>query len=58
MDEFWQHDISFAYNATEIVRVYGGVKNITNEEPFLTNFAYPASARGRFYFVGFDMQFN
>ncbi|MCQ8847740.1 TonB-dependent receptor [Alteromonas stellipolaris] len=56
MDEFWQHDINFSYNINEELMVYGGIKNVTNEEPFLTNFAYPASARGRFYFVGIDMR--
>ncbi|WP_348681768.1 TonB-dependent receptor [Alteromonas mediterranea] len=58
MDKFFQHDINFSYVLTDTVKMYGGIKNVTNEEPFLTNFAYPASARGRFYFVGFDMQLN
>ena len=58
MDEFFQHDINFSYVLTDTVKMYGGIKNVTNEEPFLTNFAYPASARGRFYFIGFDMQLN
>ena len=58
MDEFWQHDINFSYMVKENLKMYGGIKNITDEQPFITNFAYPASPRGRFYFVGFDMQFK
>ena len=42
----------------ENLKMYGGIKNISDEQPFITNFAYPASPRGRFYFVGFDMQFK
>lgn len=48
-DEFWQHDIAFNWDVQEALSVYGGVKNVTEEEPFMTNFGYPASPRGRFF---------
>ncbi|RDV26856.1 TonB-dependent receptor [Alteromonas aestuariivivens] len=58
MDEFWQHDLNVSYVLNDTVMVYGGVKNVTDEEPFLTNFAYPASPRGRYFFLGMDMKIN
>ncbi|MFT4811256.1 MAG: iron complex outermembrane receptor protein [Paraglaciecola sp.] len=47
-------NLTFNYAATENVDVYGGVNNITNEKPFITNYAYPASIRGRFVFFGMN----
>ena len=32
--------------------VYGGVNNVTDERPFVTEYAYPVSPIGRFYYVG------
>ena len=54
MDEFWQHDISASFILTDEIRIYGGIKNITDEQPFATEFAYPASPRGRFFFLGLN----
>lgn len=53
-DEFWQHDISANYTFSDEFMVYGGIKNLTDEEPFITEFAYPASPRGRYFFVGLN----
>ena len=44
-DEFWQHDLSFSYQVDDNLTAYGGIKNITDEEPFLTEFAFPASPK-------------
>lgn len=51
-DEFWQHDLSVAFQYSDKLNLYGGIKNFTDEVPFITDFAYPASPRGRFFFVG------
>ncbi|MEO0972608.1 MAG: TonB-dependent receptor, partial [Pseudomonadota bacterium] len=53
-DGTWLHDISGAWNPTESLRVYGGVRNLFDVEPFITNNAFPASPRGRFLFLGVD----
>lgn len=52
MDEFWIHNLNASYKFNEDVEVYGGIRNVTDEEPFSTNNAFPTSARGRFFFVG------
>ncbi|MFK7829486.1 MAG: TonB-dependent receptor [Congregibacter sp.] len=57
-DEFWQHDIAVSYAFKEQLSVYGGVRNVTDENPFITNFAYPASPRGRYFYLGLSMGFN
>ncbi|WP_439106044.1 TonB-dependent receptor domain-containing protein [Congregibacter sp.] len=57
-DEFWQHDIAVTYAFKETMSVYGGVRNVTDEEPFITNFGYPASPRGQFFYLGLNMSFG
>lgn len=54
--EFWQHDINARYLWNDDVVIYGGIKNLSDEQPFISNNAYPASPRGTFYFVGVDWQ--
>jgi iron complex outermembrane receptor protein len=53
-DKSYVTNLSFNYAATDNVDVYGGINNITNEKPFITNYAYPASIRGRFVFFGMN----
>jgi outer membrane receptor protein involved in Fe transport len=55
-DSLWVHDISARYNFSDQIMLYGGVKNLTDEQPFITENAFPASPRGTFYFVGFEWQ--
>jgi iron complex outermembrane receptor protein len=57
-DEFWQHDIAVSYAFRETMSVYGGVRNVTDEQPFITNFGYPASPRGRYFYLGLNMSFG
>ena len=54
--EFWQHNLSASYLITDQLMVFGGIRNLSEEKPFITNFGYPASPRGRFYFLGVDFQ--
>jgi outer membrane receptor protein involved in Fe transport len=58
MDAVWLHDINASYKVDEVFTVYGGINNLTDEQPFLTNFAYPVGPRGRFFFFGVDMKFQ
>lgn len=52
MDETWIHDISARYNFNDQITLYGGVQNVTQESPFATDRAFPASPRGRMIFLG------
>jgi outer membrane receptor protein involved in Fe transport len=51
------HDINASYIFADRYRVYGGVNNLTDEQPFFTEFAYPVNPIGRFYFVGLQADF-
>ena len=55
-DEFWQHDINARWLYNDQLTIYGGIKNVTDEKPFVTDRGFPASARGQFFFVGVDYQ--
>jgi len=57
-DAFWQHDLSASYRIGDNMMVYGGVKNVTDEQPFITENAFPSSPRGTFFFVGVDWSAN
>jgi len=57
-DDFWQHDISANYLINDDVMIYGGIKNLTDEQPFVTENAFPASPRGTFFFLGMDWTVN
>lgn len=46
------HDIAFSYEASDKFEVYGGVNNIFNNKPFITEQAFPVSPVGTFFFLG------
>ena len=48
----WQHDFNASYNLNDKVMIYGGIKNVSEEIPFMTENAFPFSPRGRFFFMG------
>ena len=56
MDDTWIHDINARWNVTDELMIYGGIKTVSDEKPFITDNAFPASPRGRFFFVGLDFQ--
>lgn len=56
MDDMWIHDLSFSYDIDDSLQVYGGLNNVTDEKPFITNYAYPVSAVGRYAFFGFNVR--
>ena len=51
-DEYFVHDLSATYEWNDQFTFYGGVNNLTDEEPYLASSAYPVSGMGRFYFLG------
>ncbi len=53
-EAFWQHDFNASYLINDDIMVYGGIKNVTDEQPFITETAFPASPRGTFFFIGLD----
>lgn len=46
------HDASFNYEASDKFTLYGGVNNIFNKKPFITEQAYPVSPVGTYFFLG------
>ncbi len=55
--DYWIHNLSFALNATDRMTIYGGINNLTNEEPYLASSAYPVSGVGRSFFLGATTRF-
>jgi outer membrane receptor protein involved in Fe transport len=53
-DDAFVHDFNFAYDLSDQVKVYGGVNNAFDEEPFLGALSRPAGPRGRFFFAGMN----
>jgi outer membrane receptor protein involved in Fe transport len=51
------HDISVAWDISDRYRLYGGINNFTDEEPFITELAYPVSPVGTFFFLGLEANF-
>ncbi|MEL7110430.1 MAG: TonB-dependent receptor [Pseudomonadota bacterium] len=48
----WRHDLQVGYEYSDALSLFGGVNNITDENPFRSQVAYPVSPRGRFFFIG------
>ncbi|MDM7862122.1 TonB-dependent receptor [Alteromonas sp. ASW11-36] len=46
------HDINASYEIDENLLIFGGINNLADEEPFLTELAWPVGPRGRTFFIG------
>jgi iron complex outermembrane recepter protein len=55
--DYWIHNLAFNLNATDRITFYGGINNLTNEEPYLSSSAYPVSGIGRSFFLGLTTRF-
>lgn len=53
-DDFWAHDLTANFAFSDTLQIYGGVINVTDEEPFITETAWPVSPRGRSLFLGLN----
>lgn len=51
-DEVYIFDANFGYEFSDNLSFYGGVNNITDEEPYATQTAWPVGPRGRYFFFG------
>lgn len=49
---FFSHDVSFAYDVDTEFQFYGGINNVTDEEPNRFEGAWPVNPIGRYLFVG------
>ena len=56
-DETYLHDISVSWNVNDQYQLYGGINNIGDENPFITELAFPVSPIGRFFFLGLSADF-
>jgi outer membrane receptor protein involved in Fe transport len=56
VNESYIHDLSFSYDINDATQLYGGINNFTDEEPFITEQAYPVSGLGRYFFFGINTE--
>ncbi|NQV70495.1 MAG: TonB-dependent receptor [Pseudohongiella sp.] len=56
-DEFFTHNLTGQYSLNDNFLLYGGVTNLTDEDPYLTERGYPVSVMGRSYFLGVNYAF-
>jgi iron complex outermembrane receptor protein len=54
-DEFFSHNLSGNWDYSANVRLYGGISNLTDEQPYATQRSYPVSPVGRAYYVGINV---
>ena len=50
-DRVWLHDANRSYLVTDNFSIHGGIRNITDEQPFITNYAIPTSPCGRMFYL-------
>jgi len=51
-DRTFIHDLDAQYEVNDKLSFFGGVTNITEVEPFITEQAFPVSPLGRVFFLG------
>ncbi len=54
---FTVHDLTLGYEWSDSIDVYGGVNNVGDRLPFITEQAYPVSPIGRNFFLGVTARF-
>ncbi|WP_300529842.1 TonB-dependent receptor [Maricaulis sp.] len=55
--ESYTHNLYGSIDLKDNVRLFGGINNVEDEEPFATQEGWPVSPRGRMFFLGVDMDF-
>ncbi len=56
-DAVFIHDLNMSYTVNDTVQVYGGINNVTDRDPFVTEQAFPVSPLGRYFFAGARLTF-
>ncbi|GAB4574144.1 MAG: hypothetical protein Tsb008_10660 [Rhodothalassiaceae bacterium] len=46
------HDLRGSYELSDSIQIYGGVNNVADRKPFITEQTYPVSPIGRSFFLG------
>lgn len=55
--DYFIHGLNFEFEWNDTLSLYGGVNNLTDEEPYIASSAYPVSGIGRYMFLGFRSRF-
>ena len=51
------HNMNASWWYNDDLRIYGGVNNVTDRTPFITNVSWPVGPRGRYFFLGAQLSF-
>ncbi|MCC5869302.1 MAG: TonB-dependent receptor [Gammaproteobacteria bacterium] len=51
------HNFNASYWFNDDFRMYGGVNNVADKDPFATTASWPVSPRGRYFFLGMQANF-
>lgn len=51
----WRHDLSGTYRINDRFSVYGGVNNVLDEKPLISEVSFPVGLIGRQFFFGFNV---
>lgn len=51
-DRVFIHDLNASFDFQDNIQIYGGVNNVLDKNPFVTEQAYPVSPLGRYFFLG------
>ena len=55
-DNLFIHDISATFEINDRYKLYGGIQNFTDEEPFATQVSFPTGPRGLYGFFGINVR--
>lgn len=50
--DVWVHDLGLSYSLLDRFEVFGGVNNLTDRKPIITEANFPVSGLGRYFFAG------
>ncbi|MFZ5608981.1 MAG: TonB-dependent receptor domain-containing protein [Pseudomonadota bacterium] len=51
----WRHDFTGRYKLNERISFYGGINNITDAKPIISDANYPVGLMGRQFYIGIDV---
>lgn len=52
VEQKWRHDVAAEYRLSDALSLYGGVNNIFDSKPILTDYYYPVGLVGTEFFIG------
>jgi len=55
--ESFSHNLTAAWQVRDTLRIYGGVNNVSDRNPFRTTASWPVGPRGRYFFLGVEANF-